>query len=254
MRQLFTNRRKAVAVSALLFFLSITILFLQLYPPITRREIRIFESTELENMITVFDTHKDGPCIFLIGGIHGDEEAGWQAARQLATSCPIKNGTLYILPVANPYGAQHSLRYMKDGEDLNRAFPGDTSGSKTAQYASAVFDIIIGTDPDLVLDLHEAVKSTGDGGSGYSVIYTDFQICSPYLLPLMEDSGNPRLNTTVPYGLTGPAVPKSLNRSISDFLGIPVLTIETCRDLPLEDRIQEQLSLVHYFFSLSGAT
>jgi len=235
-----------LASTLFLFFLSAA------YQPVTRTTRHILPGTEFENTITVFDTHKDGPCIFIIGGVHGDEEAGWKAASLLASSCPIKNGKLYILPVANLYGAAHTQRYMETKEDLNRSFPGDPAGTPALKTAAAIFQSISSAEPVLVLDLHEAVRSTGDGGSGYSVIYTDFDTCSPYLLPFLE-GGNASLNTAVPYGITGPAVPGSLNRTVSDTLKIPVFTVETCRDLPLEERIQEQLTLVSYFLQLAGA-
>lgn len=218
------------------------------YKPVLKYTYPILEGTSLENTITVYDTQKNGPCFFVIAGIHGDEEAGWKAALSLTEECPITRGRLFILPVANQYGASKNQRYMKNAEDLNRAFPGKNSESGSGQTAAAIFAEIRQIQPDLVLDLHEALKTTGDGGSGHSIIYTDFDACRSYLLPFIQEGVNV-ISSSVPFSLTGPAVLGSLNRVVSDELGIPVLTVETFRGLPLKQRIKEQLAITNYFFN-----
>lgn len=242
-------KKRFLPLSFLIFSTICLLLLSGSYKPVTKYTYSILEGTPLENTITVYDTKTPGPCFFVIAGIHGDEEAGWKAALSLTEQCSITRGRLFILPIANRYGADRNQRYMKNAEDLNRAFPGENSETDSGQTAAAIFAEIRRIQPDLVLDLHEALKTVGDGGSGHSLIYTDFDVCRFYLLPFIQE-GVAVIPTSVPFSLTKPAVPGSINRVVSDELGIPVLTVETFRGLPLEQRINEQLAITDYFFNL----
>ena len=74
---------------------------------------------------------------------------------------PLKKGTLYALPLVNPAGFEMIKRENPyDEEDINRNFPGDASGSTTERLASAVFNSIIETKPDLVIDLHADTQNS----------------------------------------------------------------------------------------------
>ena len=99
--------------------------------------------------------HEEGPAVYLVAGIHGDEIAGWMAGEQLK-SLELESGTLYILSPANLYGAEHEVRKTADGRDLNRRFPGKADGFEGERIADAIYRDIEEKAPELVLDLHEA--------------------------------------------------------------------------------------------------
>lgn len=47
----------------------------------------IAEGTEWENTVVVRRGAQEGPSVYIVGGIHGDETAGWTAANLLKGYC-----------------------------------------------------------------------------------------------------------------------------------------------------------------------
>ena len=88
--------------------------------------------------VTIVHGARPGPCITIIGGIHGDELTGPSACTHLLSNAftepgkPLDPkslaGTLRIVPVVNLPGYRMKSRYFPDGRDLNRQFPGDPGG------------------------------------------------------------------------------------------------------------------------------
>jgi len=81
----------------------------------------------------------DKPEVLFIGGHHGDEKVGVEAAYYLAEWLAehyatddwirylVDHREIYIVPVANPYGWVHHQRYDENGIDMNRDYPYDSS-------------------------------------------------------------------------------------------------------------------------------
>src|SRR5262245_22094630 len=72
-----------------------------------------------------------GPPLFVIAGLHGDELNGVGIVKRLMASPELLDlrGCLVLVPIANLYGFYEHTRYLPDGRDLNRCFPGDSHGS-----------------------------------------------------------------------------------------------------------------------------
>lgn len=108
--------------------------------------------------VLTLDSKKPGPVVWLIGCIHGDEPGGvaiihdvFKLMRETDMAC----GTLNALPLVNSMGFENVSRFINsDREDLNRCFPGDAKGTMGERIARRLFDLIIKTEPDLVIDLH----------------------------------------------------------------------------------------------------
>lgn len=97
-----------------------------------------------------------GPSLFVISGIHGNELTGVELIRRLRQYLEKKSvyGKIVLLPVANPlafYSRQRKTLY--DGKDLNRCFPGDSSGSITEKIAAAITEEIVKAC-DYGIDIH----------------------------------------------------------------------------------------------------
>lgn len=99
---------------------------------------------------------EDGPTVLFIAGIHGDELNGVEVVRRLSTLIDPKSlrGTLVLLPSVNILGILNQERYMLDGRDLNRKFPGLKKGSFASRVAKIVFRIV--EECDAVVDFHSA--------------------------------------------------------------------------------------------------
>lgn len=208
----------------------------------------LLEGTELELTVTHLRGAEDGDAMYVVGGLHGDELAGWYAGELLKKS-DLARGDVYILAPANRYGAQNGQRDTKLGRDLNRNFPGQADGVDARQVAYAIFEDIRAKNPALVLDLHEARTHTdGRDNLGNSIICLDITPIDNLVFELLEQSDL----TTVPLDLFGAPPVGSLNRTVAEQLGIPVLTLETSRDEPISQRVRNQLRVTEFILKWYG--
>jgi predicted deacylase len=130
----------------------------------TKVSRRLIDITGLRDIVQrripvlALDSKVSGPVVWLTACIHGDEVGGtvivhevFKTLRKLRLNC----GTVHALPLINSMGFENVSRYIKtDREDLNRCFPGNVRGSMGKQIARRLFDAILKSQPDLVIDLH----------------------------------------------------------------------------------------------------
>ena len=204
--------------------------------------IIISAGTEWVNTVTVRRGVAKGAMIFVIGGIHGDETAGWTAANLLKEVCP-RAGTLFVLSPANTYGATHDQRTTKSMRDLNRNFPGDPEGWDAERIAASIYAEIERCRPDLVLDLHETKGPQANAPERddlrNTIIVNDVGPIADLVWALtVEDAAGE------PLDLLGSPPAGSVNRTVSELLGIPVITLETWRGEDLAARVARQLAFV----------
>jgi hypothetical protein len=112
----------------------------------------LLPGTKYSTPMYVIDSGRSGPTALVVGGIHGDEAAGYTTAERIATLRPT-GGRLIVIPRANRPAIATSSRYTSDG-DLNRQFP--TGSTPTSTLARAIWDVVETYDPDVVVDLHTA--------------------------------------------------------------------------------------------------
>jgi len=107
--------------------------------------------------IYVWRGERPGPAVFVTAAVHGDEINGAGAIRHIITEQPfdLAAGTLVLIPVVNILGFERHSRYLPDRRDLNRSFPGDSSGSLASRFARAISDSVVARC-DLGIDLHTA--------------------------------------------------------------------------------------------------
>lgn len=111
---------------------------------------------------------KQGPTLAIMAAIHGDELNGTGIIHHLVygddhlpgTPDDLINpetlsGTLILVPVVNIEGMMMGMREAPDNRDLNRLFPGNSSGSQTSRLAHTLFEMII-RPADFLIDLHTA--------------------------------------------------------------------------------------------------
>ena len=99
-----------------------------------------------------------GPVLWLTAVSHGDEFTGIPVLHRIFNyfkKNPLKRGTIYGLPIMNILGFELIKRENPyDDQDINRSFPGDIKGDTTERLAAMIFNNIIETNPDLVIDIH----------------------------------------------------------------------------------------------------
>ena len=133
---------------------------------------KILEDSIYETTVYKFTSDVPGKKCVIVGGIHGDEVAGWKAALQLKDKRDFV-GEVLLIPQANILACKREERYpgkvanagavAVNGikyQDLNRNFPGDPNGNVTKQIAHEISQTVIDFDPDVVIDLHESLRSS----------------------------------------------------------------------------------------------
>ncbi|NVO58452.1 succinylglutamate desuccinylase/aspartoacylase family protein [Rhodobacteraceae bacterium B1Z28] len=105
---------------------------------------------------------KPGPVVLVLGGTHGDEFEGPAAILRLAAQLDPSEltGQVILIPALNAPAVHASSRVSPlDGQNLNRAFPGDADGGPTAMLAHFVEAELI-PRADAVIDLHSGGKAS----------------------------------------------------------------------------------------------
>lgn len=215
-------------------------------------EYLLLEGAQEENTVLVLRGKEDGPALYIVAGVHGDETAGWLAGN-LLKQATLKAGTLHILSPANTYGAGQNQRRTQSGWDLNRNFPGTSDGVDAARIANSIYEDIRDKQPELVLDLHEAIAKEDNYAAlgenydalGNSLICQSLDGIGELVLDALLSSETGTLCSGA-LTLYGSPPTGSLNRTVTEELGIPVITVETLRAEPLAQRVQNQLELVEF--------
>jgi predicted deacylase len=116
---------------------------------------RLPSHSPIDMNIIVARSEVDGPTLLLSGGMHGDEINGIEIIRRIMEKDQHKPkvGTVICIPIINMYGFIHFSRYVPDGKDVNRSFPGNKNGSLAARVAHYLTNDII-PKIDLGLDFH----------------------------------------------------------------------------------------------------
>ncbi len=116
-----------------------------------------FSSMPVHIPVHVWRAEEDGPNVFVSAAVHGDEINGTGAIRELIIHEPfaLRRGTMILIPVVNVLGFERHARYLPDRRDLNRCFPGSTTGSMASRMARVIMDELV-TRCQYGIDLHTA--------------------------------------------------------------------------------------------------
>lgn len=208
------------------------------------------KGTSWETPVYIIKGAKPGPTVWVSGGMHGNEPAGFKAALQVK-DWKIDKGTLILIPELNKVGIEKNRRDSGYG-DLNRAFPQKTSESPDNIQAKAIWNEYLTFKPDYLLDLHEGYDYNVQNSNsvGQSIIYYPSGNMKTYADALVSElnkstSSSKRFNVLC-YPIGG-----SLARAAGVF-GTPSAIFETSTKDPLSTRIQNQLTAVKMLLNHAG--
>jgi len=194
--------------------------------------------TKLEVPIIISRGEIEGPCLLLIGGIHGDETNGVEIVRQIVASGINKpeKGTVICIPVLNVFGFLNKSREFPDGRDLNRAFPGSSTGSLASRFAFHLMSKVI-PKVDYCIDYH-----TG-GAQRFNFSQVRIDGGNEETLKLAKVFGSP-------YIVYSKTQEKTFRQSMAN-LGKKVLLFEGGKSLNLDKTvtkvgIQGAVNVLHY--------
>ncbi|WP_227375981.1 PKD domain-containing protein [Haladaptatus halobius] len=139
---------------------------------LSRESFILMSGTNKATKVHVTKADQSGPTALIVGGMHGNEEAGYRAAEKIA-QWDIKRGTLVTIPRVNAEAVEEDSRTSDGDGDLNRQFP--TGEAPETDLARAIWGVVEEYQPDMVADLHESVGIyDGDmvGGVGQAIFYS----------------------------------------------------------------------------------
>lgn len=119
-----------------------------------RREERHFRGTDQEVAVYHLSGRERGPTLLIIGGIHGDEAAGYLTADRYI-NIELKKGNLIVVPRLNLPAIRTGKRHGIDG-DMNRLFnlPENSNALQDSKVVNLAKSLI--KEADCVLNLHQA--------------------------------------------------------------------------------------------------
>lgn len=217
--------------------------------PVTTDTYKLCAGTKYEIEVLHIASEDPGPTVYIVSGIHGDEIGGWYAGtllKEMTLSC----GEVYLIAPANVNGAKNGTRYVTGKQDLNRSFPGGSSDA--GRIAAAIYGDIADKQPELLLDLHEAIVYTdGRDFLGSTLIFTDLAGMEDLFFDVLMATQTGEI-CQGEFGYTGPGPDGSINATVTNELKIPAITVETFRGYNIERRITEQLDIVEHILAYKG--
>ncbi len=107
--------------------------------------------------IIIAKGNSSSPVLGLTAAIHGNELNGIPIIQQLIDGIDIKalNGTILAIPGLNSISIPLHQRRFIDNEDINRSFPGKTSGNRSQQFAWQINQKIL-PKINFLVDMHTA--------------------------------------------------------------------------------------------------
>jgi predicted deacylase len=155
-----------------------------------------------------------GPCVLVVGGVHGDEINGIQIVRQAVAQRnfeTLKCGSVIAIPLLNVFGFINFSRELPDGKDVNRSFPGTSKGSLASRVARAMTKEIL-PNADYLFDFH-----TG-GASRYNFPQIRYSVHDKQARILADAFAPPVI-------LQKTLIPRSF-RKIASEMNIPTIVFE----------------------------
>src|SRR6056297_147065 len=129
--------------------------------PGEKKQIRIHvgrlpSGTQINIHAQVFRALKEGPCMLVLAGGHGDDINGVEIVRSALYQGffdHLTAGTAIVIPLLNVHGFLHFSREVPDGKDVNRSFPGNFKGSLASRVARTLTKRILSVT-DFGVDFH----------------------------------------------------------------------------------------------------
>ncbi|MBU4350382.1 succinylglutamate desuccinylase/aspartoacylase family protein [bacterium] len=207
----------------------------------------ICAETDYETPVFIIKTDYKEPTIMIVAGTHGNEKAGIKAAEYLKDNLNIERGTLIIIPRANIMACEENVRCFPPEINLNRVYPGNPQGNSVEKLAYEIFNLMKRYDIGLLVDLHESIEFYRKNPKNYGqtvVIDSDDDCLLELSFFLVEEMNQGIIEDGNKYQVLVDPVKGSTAYCAHHQLGIPALTFETCRKLPLSFRIDEHLKFI----------
>ncbi|MGI6468467.1 MAG: M99 family carboxypeptidase catalytic domain-containing protein [Syntrophomonadaceae bacterium] len=216
----------------------------------TVKTVTIASGTIYATPMYIRDSGKPGPVVMIVGGVHGNEPAGYTAAAQVK-NWDIKKGKLIVLPKANKKAVERRTRTYNG--DLNRDFPQGKNQSADTALARSIWSAVKKYDVDWLMDMHEGYGYCKRTKSvGQSLIYYPNSTTQTMAKAIVNNLNKGISTSYKKFSLFKYPVKGSLARAAGQYLGVHAFIFETCDDPALSTRVKYQTKAANTLLSRLG--
>lgn len=213
----------------------------------------LLPGTEYATGIWTLKGESSPSTALILGGVHGNEPAGSQAARLLC-ELNVKKGTVIVIPAVNKRALAVEVRTLPEIGDVNRAYPGSGNGTPAERLAAEIIRLMERYQVTLFIDLHEGrtFHRLDKSSVGQMLLFTPDEKSADMGLTAID-----RVNETIHepykrYSFGAQPIPGSGAWFASKQYGIPAFTIETSGEQMLEERVSQHLLIVRHLLTAGG--
>jgi predicted deacylase len=210
--------------------------------------------------IHVFDSHKEGPRVFMIGGTHGNEPAGTLGLEQLmdqfrTEKMKLESGLIAIVSHPNKIGLSCNSRWLLHRlwyRDLNRNYQTTDFEQANEPISRRITNWIREYNINFILDFHEgwgySIVQRDSMGSGIfpGLLHNSRQIAEDIVVSLNHSISNPSKKFTLQLN-KHPTIRSLKNHA--NYKKIDYILVETSgqNDIqPKSVRIEQVLHIIHH--------
>lgn len=213
------------------------------------------KGSSFETPYYVITAPEPGPTLMVVGGVHGNEPAGFAAAERIVRELRPDRGRLIVVPRANAPATRRRTRGVSSVPDLNRRFP--LGRSPIGQVANELYALVKEYDPDWFVDLHEGydyhIVNKRSVGQSVIVYPTGTALADARaLVNHLNSMPAVTKKRTKRFTLIRNPVQGSIARKVGQELRIPSAIVETVTKDPLERRVGFQIQAVQFIASRIG--
>lgn len=214
---------------------------------------KIAAGSKYETEAYVLQSPEQGNAVMVVGGIHGNEPAGSQAAERLLSLSVVK-GTIIIITKANVLGLQAGKRFVPETTDLNRAYPGNKNGNPAQQITYDIVQLMKKYKISMLIDLHEArtFHRLNSKSLGQSVVFADNDKSAMLALAAVDDINKNIKEPHKKFTFIGSPIKGSTAYYAGTALKIAAFTLETSVQQPIEERVNQHVKIAKFLLASEG--
>ena len=237
-----------------IFFLVVALLMsaLQVSQAATEK-FPIQAGTRWETSGCIADSGVEGPVVLILGGVHGNEPAGAEAAARICSFSPLR-GKIVVVPRINPLGLDRNIRYLPEIGDMNRVYPPSGDNTPAEKLGSEIIGLMERYKISMLIDLHEArtFHRMDKTSLGQTLLFAENSVSATLAMDAV-DTVNKGINDGVKkFTLVGHPIPESSAWYAGKVFGIAAFTVETSSKQTLEERTAQHLAMVHALLTAGG--
>lgn len=215
-----------------------------------RKTVTIAAGTAYATPMYIIDSGVSGPVVMIVGGVHGNEPAGYTAAGKVK-DWDIKKGKLIVLPKANKKAVQNKTRTYNG--NLNRDFPQSSNESCDNTLSKSIYAAVKKYDVDWLMDMHEGYNYTKISDSvGQSLIYYPTTTTKTMASAIVSKLNSGISTSYKKFSQFRYPVKGSLARASAQYLGVRAFIFETCDNPSLSVRVNYHLKAADTLLSRLG--